>query len=103
MKKGIVIFLGYNPALKSYQWFNGKATLQLIKTPKRVGRLILYAPNFGKVEGAYCFGLVRPSVRPLQNLLRCTFEISFFASLIKKLLTHFFKSGLSTYLELCPF
>ena len=22
-----------------------------------------YAPNFGKVEGAYCFLLVRPSVR----------------------------------------
>ena len=22
-----------------------------------------YAPNFKKVEGAYCFGLVRPSIR----------------------------------------
>ena len=25
-----------------------------------------YAPNFEKVEGAYCFGLVRPSVTSLR-------------------------------------
>ena len=39
-----------------------------------------YAPNFGKVEGAYCFRLVRPCVRPLQNLLRYSFEISYMDS-----------------------
>ena len=43
-----------------------------------------YAPNFGKVEGAYCFHLVRAyvraSVRPLQNLLRYSFEISYMDS-----------------------
>ena len=32
-----------------------------------------YAPNFGKIEGAYCFRLVRVSV---QNLLRYNFERS---------------------------
>ena len=44
-----------------------------------------YAPNFGKVEGAYCFLLVRPSVRPyvrpsvrpLQNLLRYMYSLKF--------------------------
>ena len=50
--------------------------------------LSFYAPNFGKVEGANCFRLVRPSVfvsmrpsvRPLQNLLRYGFEISYMES-----------------------
>ena len=36
------------------------------------------APNFGKVEGAYDWA--RPSVRPLQNLLRYSFEISYMDS-----------------------
>ena len=35
-----------------------------------------YAPNFKKVEGAYCFGLVCPSVRPSVTNLRYGFEIS---------------------------
>ena len=26
--------------------------------------IYFYAPNFGKVEGAYCFGLVSPSIHP---------------------------------------
>ena len=48
-----------------------------------------YDLNFGKVEGAYCFGLavrlsVRPSIRPsVQNLLRYSFEISFMDSTSK--------------------
>ena len=25
--------------------------------------ILFYAPNFGKVEGAYCFGLVRPNTK----------------------------------------
>ena len=32
------------------------------------GHNMFYAPNFGKFEGAYCFGLVRASV--LQSVLR---------------------------------
>ena len=36
----------------------------------------VYAPNFEKVEGAYCFGLVRPSVSPSVQNLRYGFEIS---------------------------
>ena len=31
---------------------------------KHTYEFIYYAPNIEKVEGAYCFGLVRPSVRP---------------------------------------
>ena len=42
--------------------------------------MYFYAPNFGKVEGAYCFRLVRLSVHPLQNLLRYSFEISYMDS-----------------------
>ena len=33
-----------------------------------------------KVEGAYCFGLVHPSMSLLQNLLRYSFEISYMDS-----------------------
>ena len=36
-----------------------------------------YAPNFGKVEGAYCFRLVCVCVGPLQNKLRYSFEIAY--------------------------
>ena len=40
-----------------------------------------YAANFGKVEGAYYFGLVRACVCPsVQNLLRYSFEISYMES-----------------------
>ena len=44
--------------------------------------LVSNAPNFGKVEKSYCFGLVRLSVRPsliasFQDLLRYSFEISY--------------------------
>ena len=43
------------------------------------------------------------SLRPLQNLLRYSFEISYM-DYSSKLLTHiFFKSGLSPFVELCPF
>ena len=58
-----------------------------------------YAPNFGKVEGAYCFGVVHPSVRLLQNLLRYSIWIPH----QKKIDTYFFQSGLSPFVELCPF
>ena len=30
---------------------------------KSCSKISNYAPNFEKVEGAYCFGLVRPSVQ----------------------------------------
>ena len=55
-----------------------------------------YAPNSGKVEGAYCFRLVRACVRPsvacpLQNLLRYSFEISYMDSSSKIIDTYFFK------------
>ena len=40
----------------------------------------IYAPKFGKVEGAYCFQLNRVCVRQLQNLLRYCFEISYMDS-----------------------
>ena len=41
----------------------------------------LYAPNFGKVEGAYCFRLVRLSLRAsVQKLLRYSFEVSYMDS-----------------------
>ena len=35
----------------------------------RVCVCVFYAPNFGKVEGAYRFGLVRPSARPFKIYL----------------------------------
>ena len=43
---------------------------------------VFYAPNFGKVERHIAFRLsvracVHPSVHPLQNLLRYSFEISY--------------------------
>ena len=42
-----------------------------------VVRCFVYAPNFGKVEGHIALGSsARPTVRPLQNLLRYSFEIS---------------------------
>ena len=44
-----------------------------------------YAPKFGKVEGAYCFWLVRPSVRPLHFFLRYSFEFSYLDSSSKKI------------------
>ena len=37
---------------------------------------LFYAPNFEKVEGAFCFGLVRPCVHPSVTSLREGFEIS---------------------------
>ena len=56
-----------------------------------------YAPNFEKVEGAYCFGLVcpsvrasvRPFVRPLQKL-SYIFGIFINRFVIKKKLTTIF-------------
>ena len=37
----------------------------------------LYAHTFGKVEGAYCFGLVRPSARSyVRSKIKIEFEIS---------------------------
>ena len=51
---------------------------QLTVYPHRLQKLIastlgyFYAPNFGKVEGAYCFGLVHLS----KQILREGFEIS---------------------------
>ena len=39
-----------------------------------------YAPKFGKVEGAYCFRVVRPSVHALQIFLRYSFEFSYMDS-----------------------
>ena len=49
-----------------------------------------YAPNFGKVEGAYCFGLVRPSVLPSvrpcvrSKYIKIQFWNSIYGFLIKK-------------------
>ena len=46
----------------------------------------------------------RPSVRvSVQNLLRYSFEISYMDSSQKIIDTYFFKSGLSPFVELCPF
>ena len=64
-----------------------------------------YAPNFGKVEGAYCFRLVRVSVRAsVTKLLRYSIEISYMDSSSKNNGRIFFcKSGLYPFVELCPF
>ena len=57
-----------------------------------------------KLKGHIAFCLsVRPSVRLLQNLLKYSFEISYMDSSSKIIDTYFFKSGLSPFLELCPF
>ena len=47
------------------------------------------APNFEKAEGACCFRLVPASVRPLQNWLRYSFEISYVDSSLKIIDTYF--------------
>ena len=66
-------------------------------------------PTLEKLKGHIAFGLsvrvcVRPSVRPLQNLLRYSFEISYMDSSSKKIIDmYFFKSGLSPFVEVCPF
>ena len=68
-----------------------------------------FPSSLEKLKGHIAFGLsvrpcMRPSVRPLQNLLRYSFEISYMDSSSKKLLTRiFFKSGLFPFVELCPF
>ena len=63
--------------------------------------IYFYAPNFGKVEGAYCFGLVSPSVcTSIHNLLRYSFEISHMDSSSD---IYFFKSGLSPLSSDAPF
>ena len=71
-----------------------------------MGDIFFYAPNFGKAEGAYCFGLVRSSILPsvcasLQNLLRYSFEISHMDSSSKNNQHFFFKSGFYKTLFLC--
>ena len=50
----VLCFLPH-PLLKKIREFPVSTVLMLI--------ILNYAPNFEKVEGAYCFGLVRPSVR----------------------------------------
>ena len=59
-------------------------------------------PNFGKVEGAYCFRIVHVSVRASVTL-RYSFEISYMDSHKKIIGKFFFKSGLSPFVELCLF
>ena len=64
-----------NPTSGQYQTSNALITLSPTHTttvqgkgqvfmPPTWKRSCFYAPNFEKVEGAYCFGLVRPCVRP---------------------------------------
>ena len=66
-------------------------------------------PTLEKLTGHIAFGLsvrpcMRPSVHPLQNLLRYSFEISYMDSSLKNdLHIFFFKYGLSPFVELCPF
>ena len=54
----------------SADWWNAdyQTTLLGVSSIQRVYThyQISYAPNFEKVEGAYCFGLVCPCVRPIQ-------------------------------------
>ena len=57
-----------------------------------------------KLKWHIAFGSsVHVSVRPLQNLSRYSFEISYMDSSSKNNLHIFFKSGLSPFVELCPF
>ena len=61
-------------------------------------------PTLEKLKGHIAFGLsVYASVRPLQNLLRYSFEISYMDSLSKIIDKYFLKSGLCPFVELCPF
>ena len=57
-------------------------------------------PTFEKLKGHIAFGL---SVRLLQKILRYSFEISYMDYSSKNNLYEFFKSGLSHFVELCPF
>ena len=63
-------------------------------------------PTLEKLKGHIVWACpsVHPSVRPLQNLLRYSFEISYMDSSSKN---HwhifFFQSGLFPFVELCPF
>ena len=66
---------------------------------------LFYAPNFGQVEGAYCFWFVRPSIpSSVHPSAQTHFKIRFLdfidEFLIKKI-THlyFFHSGLSPFVE----
>ena len=69
------------------------------------------SPTLEKLKGQIAFGLcvrasvhacVRPSVRPLQNLLRYSFEISYMDSSPKIIDTYFLKSGLSPICGVMP-
>ena len=85
--------------------------LWLFTGPLRCTCWISFAPVFSfimpptleKVKGH--IALARPSFcMSIQNLLRCSFKISYIVFLIKKLLTRiFFKSGVARNVELCPF
>ena len=58
-------------------------------------------PTLEKLKGQIALGLsVRVSV---QNLLRYSCGISYMDSSSKIIDTYFFKSGLSPFVELCPF
>ena len=73
---------------------------------------VLYAPNFRKVEGAYCFGLDRPSfrlsVRPcvrasVQNLLSYSFEFQIWIPHQKIIDTYFLSLDYLSFWSYAPF
>ena len=47
-----------------------RSTLFITIKPVLIANTSFYAPNFGKVEGAYCFGLVHPSEKLKDRVLK---------------------------------
>ena len=67
--------------------------------------LLFMPPTLEKLKGHIALGVsVRPSVRVfVQNLLRYSFETSYMDSSSKIIDIYILKSGLSPFVEICPF